>query len=84
MIEDMTMRKLKLSTQRGYLRSVKRLAEFLGHSPHTATAEELRSFQLALVNQGATSGTINGLLSGLHFLFDITLNNSGVLICWST
>jgi len=31
MIEDMSMRKLKPSTQRGYLRSVKRLARFLGH-----------------------------------------------------
>ena len=84
MIEDMTMRKLKPSTQRGYIRSVKRLAQFLGHSPHTATAEELRCFQLDLVNQGATTATINGLLSGLHFLFDITLNNSCVLRNMST
>jgi len=79
MIEDMTMRKLKPTTQRGYLRSVKRLALFLGHSPHTATAEELRGFQLDLVNQGASATTINGLLSGLHFLFDITLNNPDAL-----
>lgn len=79
MIEDMTMRKLKPTTQRGYLRSVKRLAVFLGHSPHTATAEELRGFQLDLVNRGATATTINGLLSGLHFLFDITLNNPDAL-----
>jgi len=84
MIDDMRMRKLKLSTQRGYLRSVKRLAQFLGHSPHTATAEELRRFQLELVNQGATATTINGLLSGLHFLFDITLNNPDVLRQMST
>ncbi len=84
MIEDMTMRKLKPTTQRGYLRSVKRLARFLGHSPHTATAEELRCFQLDLVNQGATSGTINALLSGLHFLFDITLNHPDVLRNMST
>ena len=84
MIEDMTMRKLKKSTQRGYLRSVKRLAQFLGHSPHTATAEELRCFQLDLVNQGATTGTINALLSGLHFLFDVTLNNPDALSNMST
>lgn len=84
MIEDMAMRKLKTSTQRGYLRSVKRLAQFLGHSPHTATAEELRCFQLDLVNQGATTATINGLLSGLHFLLDITLNKPDVLRRMST
>jgi len=84
MIEDMAMRKLKPTTQKGYLRSVKRLAQFLGHSPHTATAEELRCFQLDLVNQGATSTTINGLLSGLHFLFDVTLNNPDALRNMST
>lgn len=84
MIEDMTMRKLKPITQKGYLRSVKRLAEFLGHSPHTATAEELRCFQLSLVNEGATTGTINALLSGLHFLFDVTLNNADALKHMST
>jgi integrase/recombinase XerD len=84
MIEDMVMRKLKPTTQKGYLRSVKRLAQFLGHSPHSATAEELRCFQLDLVNQGATTTTINGLLSGLHFLFDVTLNNPDVLRKMST
>jgi integrase/recombinase XerD len=84
MIEDMAMRKLKPITQKGYIRSVKRLAQFLGHSPHSATAEELRSFQLDLVNQGATTTTINGLLSGLHFLFDVTLNNPDVLRKMST
>ena len=84
MIEDMAMRRLKPTTQKGYLRSVKRLAQFLGHSPHTATAEDLRCFQLDLVNQGTTSTTINGLLSGLHFLFDVTLNNPDVLRKMST
>ena len=84
MTEDMVMRKLKPTTQKGYLRSVKRLAQFLGHSPHSATAEELRCFQLDLVNQGATSPSINGLLSGLHFLFDVTLNNPDVLSKMST
>jgi len=84
MIEDMSMRKLKPSTQKGYLRSVKRLAEFLGHSPHTATAEELRSFQLHLVNQGASSITINALISGLRFFFHVTINNPYVLQQMST
>ena len=79
MIEDMTMRKLKPTTQKGYLRSVKRLAQFLGHSPHTATAEELRQFQLQLVTQGVSTITINALISGLRFFFEITLNNPDVL-----
>jgi len=84
MIEDMTMRKLKPSTQKGYLRSVKRLADFLEHSPHTATIEELRSFQLHLVNQGASSITINALVSGLRFSFHVTIINPYVLQQMST
>ncbi len=84
MIEDMTMRKLKPRTQEGYLRSVKRLAQFLGHSPHTATTEELRCFQLQLVTQGVSTISINALISGLRFFFEITLNNPDVLRKMST
>ncbi len=42
MIEDMTLRKLAPKTQSGYIRVVKHLTRFLGHSPDTATAEDLR------------------------------------------
>jgi integrase/recombinase XerD len=49
MIKDMTMRKLSPKTQSGYIRAVKKLAQFLGRSPDTATPEELRCFQLHLV-----------------------------------
>ena len=84
MIEDMTMRKLKPRTQEGYLRSVKRLAQFLGHSPHTATTEELRCFQLQLVTQGVSTISINALISGLRFFFEITRNNPEVLSKMST
>ena len=41
MIDDMTMRRLSPKTQTAYIRSVKKLAQFLGHSPHTASAEDL-------------------------------------------
>jgi len=56
----------------------------LGHSPHTATTEELRCFQLDLVNQGASAITINALITGLRFLFEVTLNNPDVLRQMST
>ncbi len=42
MIEDTHIRKLAPKTQVGYIRAVKKLADYLGHSPHTATAKELR------------------------------------------
>ncbi len=54
MIEDMTMRKLAPKTQVSYICAVKKLADFLGHSPHTASAEDLRKFQLHLTDIGTS------------------------------
>jgi len=79
MIEDMSLRKLKPKTQTAYLRAVMRLADFLGHSPRTATAEELRCFQLQLVNQAVSSTSINAMLSGLRFFFGVTLDNDSLM-----
>ena len=59
MIDDMTMRKLSSKTQSGYIRAVKKLTCFLGRSPATATAEDLRRFQLQLVEGGVSSVTLN-------------------------
>ena len=58
MIEDMTLRKLSPKTQSGYLRWVKRLNGFLKRSPATATAEDLRRFQLDLVERGVSVITV--------------------------
>lgn len=52
MLDDMRMRKLSDGTQRGYIRAVKCLSAFLGRSPDIATSEDLRRFQLYLVDQG--------------------------------
>jgi len=52
MTEDMTMRKLNPKTQSAYILAVKKLAQYLHRSPDTATAEELRCFQLHLVELG--------------------------------
>src|SRR5216684_6010891 len=48
MIEDMNARKLCAGTQRGHIRGCKRFAAFLKRSPETATAEDIRQFQLQL------------------------------------
>ena len=79
MIEDMTLRKLSLSTQTGYIRAVVKLTRYLGRSPDTATAEDLRRFQLHLVEDGTSSITINTTLTGLRFFFDQTLDKPEVL-----
>ena len=79
MIEDMHMRKLNPKTQSGYLRHVIALGEYLGHSPHTATSEDLRRYQLHMVDSGLASGNINSNLSGLRFFFEVTLDDANRL-----
>ena len=53
MLEDMRMRKFEPKTQTSYLRAVRKLAKFLGRSPDTASVEDLRRFQMELVDSGA-------------------------------
>jgi integrase/recombinase XerD len=76
MIEDMTMRNLTPATQRHYIRAVKRLAQFLGRSPDTASAEELRRFQLHLVAEGLTGGNINSIITAVKFFFSVTVDQA--------
>ena len=73
MTEDMRMRKLEDKTQQAYIRAVRKLTVFLKRSPDTATVEDLRNFQLHLVDTGTSPITMNATLSGLRFFFDITL-----------
>ena len=79
MIDDMNMRKLSPKTQIGYIRAVAKLATYLKHSPAHATSEELRQFQIALAEQGASNITINATLSGLQFLYCKTLDRPDVV-----
>jgi integrase/recombinase XerD len=52
MIEDMTVRNLSEKTRNDYIRHVKTFTAFLGRSPDTATAEDLRRFQLHQTSSG--------------------------------
>ena len=74
MVEDMRMRKFEPKTQAAYLRAVRKLAAFLKAPPDTASAEDLRRFQMRLVDEGASPITLNATISGLKFFFDITLS----------
>ena len=80
MLDDMRMRQFAEHTQDGYIRAVRKLATFLGRSPHTATAEDLRRFQLHLVDTGTGPVTINATITGLKFFFDITLGRPELML----
>jgi len=74
MIEDMTVRGFKEDTRRDYVRHVRAFAAFIGRSPDTATAEELRLFQLHQTQSGMQPPSINGAVSALRFFFTVTLD----------
>jgi integrase/recombinase XerD len=73
MIEDMAARKLNPHSQRSHISSCKRFAAWLRRSPDTATADEVRRFQLHLVESGASIGNRNRIMTGVRFLFRVTL-----------
>ena len=74
MIEDMTVRGFKEDTRRDYVRNVRAFAAFIGRSPDTATAEDLRLFQLHQTQSGMQPPSINSAVSALRFFFTVTLD----------
>ena len=74
MLEDMRLRKLSAKTQKTYIRAVANFTRFLGRSPDTAEAEDLRRYQLHLVEQGVSSTTLNAIITGLKFFFEVTVD----------
>jgi site-specific recombinase XerD len=79
MLDDMRMRKLEPKTQAGYLRAVRQLAVFLKGSPDSATIEDLRRFQLDMVDRGTSPITLNATITGLKFFFDVTLDRAALM-----
>jgi integrase/recombinase XerD len=79
MLDDMRMRKLEPKTQGAYIRAVRQLAGFLRRSPDMATAEDLRLFQLHMVDGGTSAVSVNATLTGLRFFFETTLGRADLL-----
>ena len=73
MIEDMTARGLGRQTQRGHILACKRFAAYLKRSPDTATAEDVRLFQLQLMESGLSIQTRNRTMTGVRFLLRVTM-----------
>src|SRR6201997_3052106 len=74
MLEDMAMRGLRSTTQRDYVRFVQSFASFLRRPPDTATAEDIRRFQVHQHESGLQPPTINCSVSALRFFFTVTLD----------
>ena len=76
MLEDMAVRKLGDKTRHDYIRHVEAFARFLGRSPDTATAEDVRRYQVHLTESGVQPPTLNSSASALRFFFGTTLDRA--------
>ena len=72
MIEDMTVRGFSEKTRNDYVRNVRVFAAFIRRSPDTATAEDLRCFQLHQTQTGMPPRQQRG--RGPALLFTVTLD----------
>ena len=73
MIEDMQARRLSATTQKVHLSSCERFAAYLGRSPETASADDIRRFQHHLSETGVSTITRNRIMTGVKFLVRVTL-----------
>src|SRR6201994_4979190 len=74
MLEDMALRGLREETRRDYVRFVRSFAAFLRRPPDTATAEDIRRFQVHQAESGVQPQSINCSVSALRFFFTVTLD----------
>ena len=73
MIEDMNARKLGLHSQKSHIHSCRRFAAYLKRSPDTASADDVRLFQLRLIEGGLSICNRNRIMTGVKFLLRVTL-----------
>ncbi len=73
MVADMSARNLGPASQVGHVRACKRFAAWLGRSPETATPDDVRDFQQHLIETGTSICTRNRTMTGVKFLFRVTL-----------
>src|ERR1700687_4302248 len=74
LIEDMTVRGFSEKTRKYYIRIVAGFAAFLERSPSTATAEDIRLFQVHQSELGMGAPAMNSTVAALRFFFNYTLD----------
>ena len=74
MLDAMTVRNLAEKTRHDYIRHVRNFAAFLGRAPDSATADDLRRFQLHQRQSGVQPSSMNSAVSALRFFFGTTLD----------
>ncbi len=83
LIDDMHVRRFSPETQRNYIRDIGRFAFFLGRPPDTATAEDLRRFQVEQCDAGMPAPTMNSIVAALRFFYTHTVDRPDLDASWS-
>jgi site-specific recombinase XerD len=73
MIEDMIARGLGPATQRNHIRAGKLFAAYIKRSPETAAPDDVRLFQMSLIERGLSIQNRNRIMTGLRFLLRVTM-----------
>ena len=74
MIEDMQLRNLAAETQRAYLHYITGLARFYQASPQDLSLEEIREYQLYMINERQyPAESVNHFVVAAKFLYNVTL-----------
>ena len=73
MIEDMIARGLGANTQRNHIRACKLFTAYLKRSPETAEPDDVRLFQMSLIERGLSIQNRNRIMTGVRFLFKVTM-----------
>ena len=76
MIEDMTVRNLSPATQASYITAVKKFRRYYRRSPAELGVEEVRAYQVHLVENGIAWATLNQTVSALRFFYGVTLGRA--------
>jgi site-specific recombinase XerD len=78
-IDDLRLRNFSPKTVKAYVAGVLRFARHFGRSPADLGSEEIRSFQIYLLQQQATWSLYNQTVCALRFLYRITLGRPDVV-----
>ena len=73
MIEDMTIRRLAPGTQAFYVSAVAKFARHFARSPDQLGYEDVRAYQLHLVQSGLSVDAANRAVTALRFFYTVTM-----------
>ena len=73
MLEDLRIRNLRPGTCDHYVRAIEKFSRHFRRSPETLGLEQIREYQLHLIDQGLSYSTRNIFVCAARFLYGVTL-----------